>query len=332
MPTITTATANFDKTVTALVRKQILAELRSKTIWLQEAQAVDGEFVPGTNTMRFIAYRDMSVTTNSNTVTPGTPPWLTEGTAPSEEALTINYEEFTCGQAGRLLGITDVALKINPHRLVEVGSERISRNAAATVDLYIGTLINAGTDRVFYPGTDVARNTLAATDIITANLVRKVVANLKDANVEPFADGFYRAVISPMIAYDLMAETNTGGWLDVVKYAEPGAALRGEIGRFAGVRFMEHNVANLFANASNGAGAGGNIDVYSTVIFGPNFLAFGDIQTIETYFVRPGGDHTDPLAQKALVGWKGMWGARLLNAVGARYARIEAASSIGANT
>ncbi len=331
MATMTTATTNFDKTVTALVRKEILKELRTRTMWLQESQAVDGEFVPGTDTMRFVAYRDLSVTTNNNTIAAGTQPWLQEGTAPSEEALSINYEEFTCGQAGRLLGITDKALKINPHRLSEIAAERIGRNAAATVDLYVGNVINAGTDRTVYPSTITQRTNIASTSIITANLVRKTVAVLKDANVEPFADGFYRSVISPLVSYDLMVETATGGWLDVQKYASPDTILRGEIGRFAGVRFLEGNVANLFANASNGAGSTGTVDVYSTVVYGPNFFTFGDIQTIETYFVRPGGDHTDPLAQKALFGWKGMWGARLLNSVGARYARIETASSIGAN-
>jgi hypothetical protein len=51
------------------------------------------------------------------------------------------------------------------------------------------------------------------------------------------------------------------------------------------------------------------------------------MQSIETHMVRPGGDHGDPLAQKALVGYKGMWGAKALivaEAGGARFGMAKA--------
>jgi len=76
------------------------------------------------------------------------------------------------------------------------------------------------------------------------------------------------------------------------------------------------------------------VDVYSTYIFGPDSFALGDLQSVQAYLVSPGGDHVDPLAQKAIVGWKAMFGTKLLSITGAgnKYIRIEAASSIGANT
>lgn len=328
MTDITTATTNFDKTVTALVRRQIMDELRNKTVWMQQGVVIPGEFVPGTTTMRHVAYRDMSVTTNSNTVTAGTTPWLTEGTAPTTEALTINYDEYTAGQAGRLVGITDVALRQSPHRLFEVAAERIAENARQTADLYAGTLLCTNTGRVIRPNGRAAAANIVAGDILTASIIRQTVAILKKNNVPTFADGTYHAVIHPYVAYDLMASTDTGGWLDTNKYASPSELLNAEIGKFAGVRFVESNVANENVNA----GSGSTVDVYSTLIFGPDVLAFGDMQTIETYMVRPGGDHSDPLAQKALVGWKGMWGGKVLNINGYRHARIESSSSLGTNT
>lgn len=322
------ATTNFDKTVTALVRRQIMDELRNKSIWMQPGSYIPGEFVPGTTTMRHVAYRDLSVTTNSNTVTQGTQPWLTEGTPPSVEALTINYDEYTAGQAGRLVGITDVALRQSPHRLFEVASERISENARQTADLYVGTLLCTNTGRVIRPNGRAAIGNIVAGDVLAGAIIRQTVAILKKANVPMFPDGTYHAVINPYAAYDLMADTATGGWLDTYKYASPSDLLNAEIGKYAGVRFMESNVANENLNA----GSGSTVDVYSTVIFGPDTFAFGDTQTIETYMVRPGGDHADPLAQKALVGWKGMWGAKVLNINGYRHARIESSSSLGTNT
>ena len=47
------------------------------------------------------------------------------------------------------------------------------------------------------------------------------------------------------------------------------------------------------------------------MFFGPDFFIWGDYQTIRAYRVAPGGDHADPLAQRGLVGWKGMWGLKL---------------------
>jgi hypothetical protein len=70
----------------------------------------------------------------------------------------------------------------------------------------------------------------------------------------------------------------------------------------------------------------GATDTYNTVVFGPDYYAFGDLQSIESYMVRPGGDHSDPLAQKALVGYKGMWGAKTLEvaaAGGPRFGKVE---------
>lgn len=70
------------------------------------------------------------------------------------------------------------------------------------------------------------------------------------------------------------------------------------------------------------------VDVMSTFVTGPDCFAFGDLQSTRAYMVSPGGDHSDPLAQKALVGWKGAWGARLLEAAGARYVRIESGVTV----
>jgi hypothetical protein len=50
----------------------------------------------------------------------------------------------------------------------------------------------------------------------------------------------------------------------------------------------------------------------SIVVFGPEAYVCGDWQTIEAYRVARGNDHADPLAQRAIMGWKGMMGYSLL--------------------
>src|SRR5690606_10497062 len=109
-----TDTTNFSKFVQELIRKELEDELRPTLPHLDQG-AVRAKFVRGSNnTMRFLRIPDLSVTTNSGTISAGTPPWLTEGTAPAAEALSFGYEEFSAGQAGRRVEISDLALDGNP--------------------------------------------------------------------------------------------------------------------------------------------------------------------------------------------------------------------------
>jgi N4-gp56 family major capsid protein len=335
MPTFvgnSTATPNFDKTVTALVLRRIEQNLRDNSVYMQEGAFVKGDLIPGTNLIRHVAYSDLSVTTNANVVTPGTTPWLQEGIPPTDESLAIFYEEYAAQQAGRTLAITDVALAQSPHNLMAVAAERIGINAGQTIDLFVGNILNAGMARVLY-AAGTTRVGLAATNVMTGALIRRAVATLKAANVDPFPDGTYHAFIHPYVLYDLQADATASGWVEVSKYAQPDQLLTGEIGKYMGVRFIESNVGNLFVNA----GTPTAVDVFSTFIFGPDSFAFGDLQSVQAFLVSPGGDHMDPLAQKAVVGWKAMWGAKLLGNAGgfgvnfAKYLRIESASSIGNN-
>ena len=138
---------------------------------------------------------------------------------------------------------------------------------------------------------------------LTGADIRRWVADMKNAHIPTFPDGFYIAMIHPDVVFDLQNDTAIGGWIEASKYADPSRLLTGEVGRMHGVRFIETTVGNVTRSAT---------DTYTTVVFGPDYFAFGDLQTVETYMVRPGGDHQDPLAQLALVGYKGMWGAKTL--------------------
>lgn len=317
MATFSTATTNFDQTVVALVMKRLEEELRTRLVHLSPGHYVPGTFQPGTNKLRYIAYRDMSVT--AGTPTPGTPPWLTQGTPPTSEDMTITFDEFQAYQAGRTVALTDVALTQSPHDLISVAADRIAFNAAQTIDKYVAEQINAGTG-VSYGGAATSRITVAAGMVMTGALIKKVVARLKAANVPTFPDGYYHAYIHPNVVYDIQSDTAVGGWMDANKYTDATPLLTGEVGRYAGVRFMETSSARVFT----GGGAGA-IDVYSTYVCGPDSYGFGDQQTLRTYYVSPGGDHTDPLGQAAVVGWKAMFGVALLDSNGDRYRRIETA-------
>ena len=281
-----TLTPGFDKTVTALVERRIIETLREVSRWLVPGSYIPGTFIPGTNLIRHIAYGDLPVSTGIIAV---------EGLPPDEIPLNIGYAEYAASQRGRLVGISDVALKMSPHELMAVAAEKVAYDALMTVDRSIAAAVIAGTG-ITLTVSDVAKG-------VQANDIRRWVTDLKNAHVPTFPDGFYLAMIHPDVVYDLQTDPSIGGWLEVSKYADPSRLLNGEVGRLYGVRFIETTIGTVTRAAT---------DTYNTVLFGPDYFAFGDLQTVETYMVRPGGDHTDPLAQKALVGYKGMWGAKTL--------------------
>jgi N4-gp56 family major capsid protein len=296
-------TASIDKTVTALVKKELLENLRPVAKWLQPGAYIPGKLIPGTNLIRHIGYGDLSAVD---------PVVTTEGQPPQAEDLTIGYEEYGVKQRVRIIGVTDVALAMNPHELLSVAASKVAFDALMTVDRNIAATITSETPGA---GGPVPLALIGAT--LTGEAVRKWAAQLKVKNIPTFPDGYYRCMINPGVALDLMGDPAMGGWLEANKYASPENLLTGEIGRMYGIRFIETTVGNSIP---------GTPDLYHTVVFGPDYFAWGDLQSIETFMIRPGGDHSDPAGQRALVGYKGMWGGRALivpETGGARYGMIK---------
>lgn len=322
MPTTLSTATNFDKTVTALVLRTIAENLRKRSIWMDEGAWLQGKLIPGTNLIRYISYGDLSTATQA----------LTEATPPAEEAMTIGFEEFAAAQFGRLVGISDVALLQNPHDLFGVAAERIGINSILTLDRAVGEVVR---DYLTAPAQILANGraarvnlTQASSDYLIAALVRRAATEMRAANIPTFPDGTYHAIAHPFVTRDLMEEAGSAGqWLDINKYVTNSPMLMGEVGTLHGVRFRESNSATYIGNG--GAAAA---HIFRTVIYGPGYFAFGDSQSVEAYMVRPGGDHTDPLSQKALVGWKGMWGTKVLGlaGVGPKFRGIDTVSSAAA--
>lgn len=324
MAQTTTATTNFDKTVQTLIRKELEEELLPTLPHLGNGGYIKATFVKGTNsTMRFLRVPYATPTTNNGTVTPGTAPWLTEGVSPTAKALSIGYEEFTAYQAGQRWELTDVAMMESALDLAAAAAKVCARDAAETADEYVGRILAAGTNVLYAGAGNVARTDVAATDVLTGSLVRRAVANLKADNVPQFgAGGGYRAIIHPAVVFDFEEDQDVGGWLDAARYAGSTPILAGELGKYAGVRFLESSRSRIFA-----AGGAGGVDVYSTFFMGPDAYAFGDWGSITSHYVAPGG-HGDELSQVASIGWKGFLGSMLVDEAGARYIRVESASGL----
>jgi len=327
-PAVTTGTANYNKQLTDLVVRSLREEPRADLPWVPICKPAS--FIAGTNnTMRYLRVADMTVSTNSGTVTPGTQPWLEEGTSPAFEAATIGYEEFSAAQAGRVLRATDIAEDRwgEDESLISVMTERVTRNAAATADLYVRDTVKAGSQKVYANAAHTSVATTAAGDAVIGTTIRKVAAQMKKSLIPKFGDASYHAHIAPGVVFDIEGDTAAGGWIDVQRYATPQNMLTGEIGKYGGIRFIETASAAVWV-----AGGVAGIDVFATTVFGPEAFVFGDWGTVKVYYTPQGGPG-DELHQRSSVGWKSNYGvlrvgegANATNITPPRYVNIVSAA------
>ncbi len=117
------------------------------------------------------------------------------------------------------------------------------------------------------------------------------------------------------------------GFIELNKYVSDLPALTNEIGRFGGCRIVVSSDAFRAAGATptTYSSSGAN---YAALFVAPDAYTIGDSQTLQSYFVAPGGDHTDPLAQKALVGYKMRFGSMWIDEAGSRYRILRTTSTI----
>jgi N4-gp56 family major capsid protein len=308
MATFKTDAANFSALVQEVVRGTAEEELRAFLPHLASGNYEPGTIISGTNLIRYGRYPDLTAATTA----------LTEGAAPTSRALTVETETLSVAQYGDVLEWSDLAELDSPHEIVAISGERAGRVAALTMDVIVRDILAAGTNVKYSNGS--ARSSVSAT--LTGAMVKQMFWFLRKSNVPTFGDGTYRAIISPEQAYGLEVDTANGGWMDAHKYVDNAPLLSGEVGRFAGVRFLVSSNAKVFATAG-----AGSVDVHSAYFMGPKSYAIGDSQTLRAYFVPRGGDHSDPLAQLGKLGWKVRFGSILIDQAGARYVRLETAAA-----
>jgi N4-gp56 family major capsid protein len=295
--------------ITFKVQKGVLANLRASLVFADKRFAEQGEFDPGHDMITFVNVPDLAINT--------TP--LTEGTRPDKRSLTIGTVSIAADQYGDLVAITDIAKKKSPIEIVSIAQERLSRQAQESLDQINRDVIAAGGTAKLAGTGNVARADIASGDKASAAELRKLKTIMFKNKLRPFEDGYYRLWVHPYVEYDLRADTSTGGFLDVSKYTDGLAEniVRGEVGRYEGFRIMSIVNAPTFAST---------VTVYASIALGDKKgWGVGDLQTLETYHVAPGGDHTDPLAQEELVGWKVSFGVAVLN--NSYYYRLESAAT-----
>ena len=242
---------------------------------------------------------------------------LTEGVTPEGRKLSATAIEAEVNQYGDFVCLSDVLDLTAIDNNVLEATKAVGRQAGMTLDTITRNVLQSGTNVFYCPkvgadGTTTAvadRKNLDKTCTLTVDVVKKVAAMLKAANA-PKIDGDYVCILHPYVAYDIMSDPR---WEEMHKYTTPENMYQGEIGRIAGVRFVETSEAAVYKGTENSCPTG-------LAVFGCLFLAQGaygvtdvtggGLQTIITQLGSAGT--ADPLDQRSTVGWKALQTAEIL--------------------
>ena len=149
---------------------------------------------------------------------------LTETSDVTAVALGASPVTVTLAEYGNAV-ITTAKLRGTSFLNVDADAANIiGYNMVDSMDKIVSDVANGGSN-VLYGGDATARNELVAADVITADLARKAVAELRTASAPGFENGNYTGIVHPDVAYDLRSETAV---TDVIQYQirQDGAGVR----------------------------------------------------------------------------------------------------------
>jgi N4-gp56 family major capsid protein len=270
---------------------------------------------PGAS-VQFNIYADLAQATGS----------LTETSDVTAVAMSDSTVTVTLAEKGNAV-ITTAKLRGTSFLNVDADAANvIGYNMVDSLDNIVHDVLVGGSNEA-WAGDATATANIDAADNLAATDVRKEVAALRSASVQPYANGTYLGFIHPDVSYDLRDDTAV---TDIIQYQirQDGAAVRqGSIGTFGGVDFIETPRLDIVADAG-----ASSVDVYNTIIVGKQAMAKAHSRGAG-FGADPGivfGPVTDTLRRFQPVGWYHLVGYSRFREAAIR--RIEAASSIGANT
>ena len=246
---------------------------------------------PGT-TLKFAVYANLAAATTALTETSDVTPLALAN--PSQVTVTVT-------EYGNAVEQTE---KVNMATFSSIDTmigDAIAYNAADTLDQLVATALTSGTV-VKYGGSRTSTATLTASDVLSTSMLRKAQTTLLEANAQPRVGDLYTLFIHPRQAFDLRAETGSGGFVDIHKYTTEnvGNLLTGTIGVLEGFQVVQTSrVPSTTSGASSAT-------VYSAVAVGKEALLEANVYDVQTV-VAP---QIDILRRKSALGWKyfGGWG------------------------
>lgn len=198
---------------------------------------------------------------------------LEEGVTPNGNKLSMRKITAELSQYGDYTEITD---KLELHAVDDVVlglTEEHGAQGGETIDLATRNELMTGTNVMYAKGEDgkyaEGRHKLTDKHILNSVMVHKAATALKTMRT-PTIDGSYIGIIHPHVSEDFRL---TEGFIDVQKYNNADKIFEGEIGKIAGVRFVETTNAKVYCGADLAADAR-NLVTKGAVSASQNYITF----------------------------------------------------------
>lgn len=238
-----------------------------------------------------------------------------EGVPTTAVSMTATNVTGSTAQYDAAVSISDILAYTSFGDVMKGAIERLAYNAGLSIDTIIANEIKQSGSA--QGATGVYWSAVPATGVLSISEVKKAVRKLRRNDAMAQEDGYFVAVVHPDSLYDLMVDSSTGGWIDANKYTDSNAdkLLKGEVGRLAGVRFLESTNTSIKGSSfATGSAVVASATLYITSVFGRDAFGVTDLQNLKTYVKGfESGGTGDPTEKVATAGWKTTFGAASLN-------------------
>ncbi len=240
---------------------------------------------------------------------------LTEGTPPTDTALSPSAVTAVIDQWGAFVTMTDLAELTIKHPLVQEASLLLGEQAAETLETTINSVLVAGTT-VQYANGRANRAAITLTDVVNTTELRKAVTTLRkngarminspdkfNNNDAQDAGKYYILYVDPSVAADITADTAFTSAAIFRNYDSLAAGT--VVGTWYNTKVVMSNVIPTVTGTATP-------NVHTSYLVGRNAYAVTSLQSLQTYIEGP-GSVGDPLHQKRTIGWKTGFKAVILN-------------------
>lgn len=238
----TTSTSTMTNLIQTAYDKYVEMELRSEPMFRKFADKRPVDVTNPGATVVFQLHNDLSRVTSA----------LSEASDVDAVALNnTNKVQVQVNEYGNAVTTTERLALESLSAIDPAVADMLAYNQRDSLDaLVYSVLVNKATGR--YAGASAADEatvngvdkTASATSTIQAADIRKAVAKLRGASVQPKDGAYYVGLLHPDVSYDLRTEAVTSGsnvWQQPHTYTDAGVGnvWAGEIGVYEGVKFIE---------------------------------------------------------------------------------------------
>ena len=246
---------------------------------------------------------------------------ITEGTNPSAYSWGSTAYTSNVTQYGLFVQVTDILVRNSAIEVIDSAMRQIKASLARKLDNALQSTVNGSSNGVLYAGGRNARASLGSGDIMDTTLYTRGIRDLSKVNsngVQPYANGAYAVIMHNSQEYDLMSNTNSGGWLDVARYATPSQIIEGKVNAFrGGMVYRSPNVQTFSSNQT----------VYPATFIGKESFGWGFFQQITPILVTQ-ADSNNPLLLYTSIGGKFGLGVTLFENGSTSYRIVRAETAV----